>query len=80
LEPGVEAGAFAGEPATFVTAEGRLEVIGASNFVFVNLPLEAAAASVEVNGGTYLSWVGGSLEVPGPVVARTPEEIHLRVP
>ncbi len=80
LEPGGEAGAFAGLPATFGIAEGRLEVTGASNFVFVNLPLEAAAASVEVNGGTYLSWAGGSLEVLGPVVARTPEEIQLRVP
>ncbi len=59
---------------------GRLESFRASNFVFVTLPLGAAAASVEVNGGIYLRWVDGSLEVPGPIVARTPEEIQLRVP
>jgi hypothetical protein len=80
LRAGGEAGAFAGEPATFGVAEGRLEVTGASNFVYVDLPLGAASASVEVNGGTYLRWVGGSLEVLGPMVARTPGEIQLRVP
>ena len=55
LEPGGEAGAFAGLPATFGIAEGRLEVTGASNFVFVNLPLEAAAASVPVEAAADLA-------------------------
>ena len=80
LVPGGEAGAFADDPATFVTAEGRIEVIGAADLVFVDLPLEAAAASIEVNGGIYLRRVGERIEVTGPIVARTTEEIHLRVP
>ena len=80
LVSGGEAGAFADEPATFVTAEGRIEVIGAADLVFVDFPLEAAAASIEVNGGIYLTRVGERIEVTGPIVARTPEEIHLMVP
>ena len=80
LVSGGEAGAFADDPATFVTAEGRIEVIGAADLVFVDLPLEAAAASIEVNGGIYLRRVGERIEVTGPIVARTTEEIHLRVP
>lgn len=80
LVPGGEAGAFADDPATFGTAEGRIEVIGAADVVFVDLPLEAAAASIEVNGGTYLRRVGERIEVTGPIVARTTQEIHFRVP
>lgn len=77
---GGEAGAFADDPATFGTAQGRIEVIGVENLVFVDLPLEAASASIEVNGGIYLTRVGERIEVTGPIVARTTEEIHLRVP
>ena len=80
LVPGGEAGAFADDPATFGTAEGRIEVIGAADLVFVDLPLEAASASIEVNGGIYVRRVGERIEVTGPIVARTTEEIHLRVP
>jgi hypothetical protein len=80
LVPGGEAAASAGEPATFVMGEGRIEVIGAANFVFVEIPFEAAGASIEVNGGIYLTRVGEQLEVTGPIVARTEEEIHFRVP
>ena len=78
--PGGEAGVFADAPATFGTAEGRIEVIGAADLVFVDLPLEAASASIEVNGGIYVTRVGERIEVTGPIVARTTEEIHLRVP
>ena len=80
LVPGGEAAAFAGEPATFHMAEGRIEVIGAANVVFLELPLEAAGASIEVNGGIYLRRVGEQLDVTGPTVARTEEQIHFRVP
>ena len=80
LVPGGEAGAFADDPATFGTAEGRIEVIGAADLVFVDLPLEAASATIEVNGGIYVTRLGERIEVTGPIVARTTEEIHLRVP
>ena len=79
LVPGGEAGAFADDPATFRTAEGRIEVIGAADRVFVDLPQDAAAASIEVNGGIYLTKQGDRIDVTGPIEARTTEEIHLRV-
>ncbi len=79
LVPGGEAGAFADDPATFRTAEGRIEVIGAADRVFVDLPQDAAAASIEVNGGIYLRKEGDRIDVTGPIEARTTEEIHLRV-
>ena len=79
LVPGGEAGAFADDPATFRTAEGRIEVIGATDRIFVDLPQDAAAASIEVNGGIYLTKEGDRIEVTGPIEARTTEEIHLRV-
>lgn len=80
LVPGGEAGAFADDPATFATAAGRIEVIGAAELVFVDLPLEATTASIEVNGGIYLRKVGERIDVTGPIESRTTEEIHLRVP
>ena len=79
LVPGGEAGVFADDPATFRTAEGRIEVIGAADRVFVDLPQDAAAASIEVNGGIYLTKQGDRIDVTGPIEARTTEEIHLRV-
>ena len=79
LVPGGEAGAFADDPATFRAAEGRIEVIGAADRVFVDLPQDAAAASIEVNGGIYLRKEGDRIDVTGPIEARTTEEIHLRV-
>ena len=79
LVPGGEAGAFADDPATFRTAEGRIEVIGAADRVLVDLPQDAAAASIEVNGGIYLRKEGDRIDVTGPIEARTTEEIHLRV-
>jgi hypothetical protein len=79
LVPGGEAGAFADDPATFRTAEARIEVIGAAGRVFVDLPRDAGAASIEVNGGIYLSKEGDRIDVTGPIEARTTEEIHLRV-
>ncbi len=79
LVPGGEAGAFADDPATFRTAEGRIEVIGAEDRVFIDLPQDAAAASIEVNGGIYLRKEGDRIDVTGPIEARTTEEIHLRV-
>ena len=79
IVPGGEAGAFADGPATFRTGEGRIEVLDAADLVFVDLPEDAAAASIEVNGGIYLRKEGDQIDVTGPVEARTAEEIHLRV-
>ena len=80
MVPEREAGVFAGDPASFRTAEGRIEVTGAAGIVFVNLPREATTASIEVNGGIYLRKVGEQTDVTGPIQLRTAEEIHLRVP
>ncbi len=79
LVPGREAGAFADDPATFRTSQGHIEVIGAEDLVFVDLPRNAATASIEVNGGIYLTKEGDRIDATGPVEARTTEEIHLRV-
>ncbi len=80
LVPGGAAGAFADDPATFRTAQGRIEVIGASDRVFVDLPQDATSASIEVNGGIYVTKEGDRIETTGPIEARTAEEIRLRVP
>ncbi len=80
MVPGGEAGARAAGPATFRTAEGRIEVTGAAGIVFVDLPQEATSASIYVNGGIYLRKVGERTDVTGPIQLRTDEEIHLRVP
>ena len=79
IVPGGEAGAFADDPATFRTGEGRIEVMDAADLVFIDLPQDATAASIEVNGGIYVRRDGDRLDVTGPVEARTTEEIHLRV-
>ena len=79
IVPGGEAGAFADDPATFRTGEGRIEVVGAVDLVFVDLPQGASTASIEVNGGIYLRKEGDRVDAIGLVEARTAEEIHLRV-
>ena len=80
MTPGGGAGAFADDPATFRTSEGRIEVIGASGRVLVDLPEDAVSASIEVNGGIYLRKEGDRIDVTGPIEARFDEEIRLRVP
>ncbi len=79
MVPGGEAGVFAFDPATFRTSEGRIEVIGAEGRVLVDLPRDAVAASIEVNGGIYLRKEGDRIDATGPIEARTTDEIHLRV-
>ena len=80
MVPGREAGTSAADPATFRTAEGRIEVLDAAGIVFVDVPLEATTASIEVNGGIYLSKVGERTDVTGPIQLRTAGEFHFRVP
>ena len=78
--PGGEAGAFADHPATFRTSQGRIEVIGATDRVLVDLPRDVASASIEVNGGIYVTKEGDRIDATGPIEARSTEEIRLRVP
>jgi anti-sigma factor RsiW len=80
MVPSGAAGAFADEPATFRTSEGRIEVTGATDRVLVDLPLDATSASIQVNGGIYLRSAGDQIDAIGPIESRTPEEIRFRVP
>jgi len=76
---GFQAAAFAAQPARFRTAEGRIEVTGASGRVRVDIPRSVEVASIHVNGRMYITKAGDELDVAGPIVTRTPGEIRLRV-
>ncbi len=80
IVPGGQAGVFADEPASFRSALGLIEVSGALDRVFVDLPQEATVVSIEVNDRTYVRREGNRIDVPGPVEERTDEEIRFRVP
>lgn len=80
MVPSGPAGAFADQPATFRTSEGRIEVTGATDRVLVDLPMDATSASIQVNGGIYLRSVGGQIDPTGPIESRTSDEIRFRVP
>ncbi len=89
IEPGTEldvrfvdgfrAAAFAAQPARFRTAEGRIEVIGGSGRIRVDIPRSVDVASIQVNGRMYIRKAGDELDVAGPIVAQTPGEIRFRV-
>lgn len=79
LVDGFQAGAFAAEPARFRTADGLIEVTGASGTVRVDVPRSVEVASIRVNGRMYMTKTGVELDVAGPIVTRTPDEIRLRV-
>ncbi len=76
---GFQAAAFAAQPARFRTAEGRIEVIGGSGRVRVDIPRSVDVVSVRVNGGMYVTKAGDELDVTGPIVTQTPGEIRFRV-
>ena len=76
---GFQAAAFAAQPARFRTAEGRIEVIGGSGRIRVDIPRSVDVASIQVNGRMYIRKAGDELDVAGPIVAQTPGEILLRV-
>ena len=76
---GFQAAAFAAQPAHFRTAEGRIEVIGGSGRIHVDIPRSVDVVSIQVNGRMYIRKVGDELDVAGPIVAQTPGEIRLRV-
>jgi hypothetical protein len=77
---GTRAAALAGTGARFRAADGRIEVTAVSDSISVDLPLDVAEVSLEVNGRMYLRKMGERLDVAGPVITRSPEEIRLRVP
>ncbi len=79
LVDGFQAAAFAAPPARFRTADGRIEVIGGSGRVRVDIPRSVEVASIWVNGRMYITKAGDELDVAGPIVTRTPGEIRLRV-
>jgi hypothetical protein len=64
----------------FTYADGRAEVEAAPGPIEVQLPREADAASLVVDGRLFLERSGARLEVPGPAVERTAEGIRFVVP
>lgn len=80
LTDGFQAAVFAPPPAGFRTSEGRIEVIGGSGRVRVDLPRSVGAASIEVNGRISVRKVGDRLDALGSVVGRSEGEVRLRVP
>ena len=80
MVPGGQAGVSAGDPASFRTAEGRIEVTGAVGQVLVDLPDEASVVSIEVNDRIYLRREGDRIDAPGPIEEQTEREYRMRVP
>jgi hypothetical protein len=75
LVAGDQAGIFAGEGTRFRTEPRRLEASGPPGDVTVEIPVGAASIVVQVDDRVYLRKTGGVLEVLGPVLSRTPDEI-----
>ncbi len=78
--PGGRVDVHAANPATFRTAQGRIEVSGAVDQVIVDLPEDAAVVSIEVNDRMYLRREGDRIDALGPIEEQTAEEIRMRVP
>ncbi len=76
---GFQAAVFAAQPARFRTADGLIEVTGGSGRVRVDVPRSVEVASIHVNGRMYITKAGDVLDVAGPIVTRTPDEIRLRI-
>lgn len=60
-------------------ADGRLEVMGGSGTIHIDVPRAVSSASLRVNEHIYLTMNGDEVDVTGPVEARTPGEISFRV-
>jgi anti-sigma factor RsiW len=80
MVPGGQVGVSASDPASFRTAEGRIEVTGAVGQVLVDLPEEASVVSIEVNDRMYLRKEGDRIDAPGPIEEQTEGEYRMRVP
>lgn len=76
LVDGDRAGVFAGEGTRFRTEEGVLEARGAPGPITVEIPRGAPSVEMRVNGVTYLWMRGETLDLSGPVVERSPNEIR----
>lgn len=71
---------FSGADAGFRrTADGRLEVMGGSGTIHIDIPRAVSSASLRVNERIYLTMNGDAVDVTGPIEAQTPEEISFRV-
>jgi hypothetical protein len=64
----------------FTYADGRAEVDAAAGPVEVELPRDAALASLEVDGRLFLERSGEHLDVPGPAVTRSDARLRFLVP
>lgn len=75
LVEGDQAGIFAGEGTRFRTESRRMEAAGPPGDVKVEIPGGAADVILYVNDRVYLRKTEEVLEVPGPVLSRTTDEI-----
>lgn len=80
LVPGTEASVYAPAGSRFTSAAGRVEARVTPGEVRVELPTGVDPVSLEVGGRIYLRSTEAGLEVPGPVVTRTEDEILFRIP
>ena len=71
---------FSGADARFRrTADGRLEVMGGSGTIHIDIPRAVSSASLRVNERIYLTTNGDEVDMTGPIEAQTPEGISFRV-
>jgi hypothetical protein len=73
---GDEAWVFAGEGTRFNTVAGRLEAIAPPGGVRIEIPRDARAVDVLLNGDLLLRKVNGEVELMGDVRDRTTSEIR----
>lgn len=75
LVEGDRAGIFAGEGTRFRTESRRMEAADPPGDVKVEIPVGAPDVRLFVNDQVYMRKIDEALEVPGPVLSRTPDEI-----
>jgi len=80
LVPGTEASVYAPAGSRFTSAAGRVEARVTPGAVRVELPTGVDPVVLEVGGRIYLRSTEAGLEVPGPVVTRTEDEVLFRIP
>jgi hypothetical protein len=69
----------AGEGPRFVTAPGRLEVIGTVGEIWVDLPRSAREAAVTVDGETAVRVMEGQIRILRPVLDSLREDVVFRI-
>jgi hypothetical protein len=80
LVAGTEAAVYAPAGSRFTSAAGRVEARVTPGEVRVELPSGVDPVSLEVGGRIFLRSTDAGLEVRGPIVTRTEDEILFRVP